>query len=136
MIKLKHLLNEIVEENSIQSIVDRVYPQIVKDLGGQVKPVEIHDNIWKQVDAVAIDDLKREQGNPDAQYNPHKGIIYLYSEKTYTKEDIIRSLLHEHTHTLQNQEEFKKLYDQGFNYGNHPFEEEAKRAEENWKKYM
>jgi len=136
MIKLKHLLNEIVEENSIQSIIDRVYPQIVKDLGGQMKPIEVHENIWKQVDAVAVDDLKREQGNPDARYNPHKDIIYLYSEKTNTEEDIIRSLLHEHTHTLQDQEEFKKLYDQGFNYGNHPFEKEADRAEENWEKYV
>jgi len=136
MIKLKHLLNEIVEENSIQSIVDRVYPQIVKDLGGQVKPVEVHDNIWKRLDAVAIEDLKREQGNPDAQYDPYDDIIYLYSEKTYTEEDIIKSLLHEHIHTLQDQEEFKKLYNRGFNYGNHPFEKEAIRAERNWKKYM
>ena len=135
MIKIKHLLNEIIENNSIQSVVDRVYPQIVKDLGGQMKPVEVHENIWKQVDAVGIEDLKREQGNPDARYNPHNGVIYLYSEKTNTEEDIIRSLLHEHTHTLQDQKEFKKLYDQGFNYGNHPFEEEAKRAEENWEKY-
>jgi len=136
MIKLKHILNEVLENNSIQVIVDRVYPQIVKDLGGQMKPVEVHENIWKQVDAVGIKDLKREQGNPDARYDPHKDIIYLYSEKTNTEEDIIRSLLHEHTHTLQDQEEFKKLYDQGFNYGNHPFEKEAIRAERNWQKYL
>lgn len=135
MIKLKHILKEVIEENSIQNIVDRVYPQIVKDLGGQMKPVEVHDNIWKSLDAVGIEDLKREQGNPDARYDPYDDIISLFSEKTNTEEDIIRSLLHEHTHTLQDQKEFKKLYDQGFNYGNHPFEEEAKRAEENWEKY-
>jgi len=135
MIKIKHLLNEIIENNSIQMIVDRVYPQIVKDLGGQMKPVEVHDNIWKSLDAVGIEDLKREQGNPDARYDPYDDIISLFSEKTNTEEDIIRSLLHEHTHTLQDQKEFKRLYDQGFNYGNHPFEEEAKRAEENWEKY-
>ena len=75
MIKLKHLLNEIVENNSIQSIIDRVYPQIVKDLGGQMKPVEVHDNIWKSLDAVGIEDLKREQGNPDARYDPYDDII-------------------------------------------------------------
>jgi len=136
MIKIKHLLNEIIENNSIQMIVDRVYPQIVKDLGGQMKPVEVHDNIWKSLDAVGIEDLKREQGNPDARYDPYDDIISLFSEKTYTEEDIIRSLLHEHTHTLQDQKEFKKLYDQGFNYGNHPFEEEAKIAERNWRKYL
>ena len=136
MIKLKHILNEVLEDDTTQSVVDRVYPQIVNDLGGQIKPVEVHDNIWKQVDAVGIEDLKREQGNPDARYNPHNDVIYLYSEKINTEEDIIKSLLHEHTHTLQDQVEFKKLYDQGFNYGNHPFELEAIRAEENWKNYI
>ena len=136
MIKLKHILNEVLEDDTTQSVVDRVYPQIVNDLGGQIKSVEVHDNIWKQVDAVGIEDLKREQGNPDARYNPHNDVIYLYSEKINTEEDIIKSLLHEHTHTLQDQVEFKKLYDQGFNYGNHPFELEAIRAEENWKNYI
>ena len=84
MIKLKDILNEIVEENSIQSIIDRVYPQIVKDLGGQIKSVEIHDNIWKSLDAVGIEDLKREQGNPDARYDPYDDVIYLFSEKRQT----------------------------------------------------
>ena len=50
-------------------------------------------------------------------------------------EQIISSLLHEHTHTLQDQKEFKKLYDKGYNYGNHPFELEALEAEKNWKNY-
>ena len=110
--------------------------KLVKDLGGQIKPVEIHDNIWKSLDAVGIEDLKREQGNPDARYDPYDDVIYLFSEKTNTEEDIIKSLLHEHTHTLQDQVEFKKLYDQGFNYSNHPFEKEGIRAERNWQKYL
>jgi len=52
MIKLKHILNEVLENNSIQVIVDRVYPQIVKDLGGKARPVEIHSNIWEKEGAV------------------------------------------------------------------------------------
>ena len=92
MIKLKHLLNEVLENNSIQNVVDKVYPQIVNDLGGQIKPVEIHTNIWDRLGAVGVEDLKREQGNPDAQYDPYDNIIYLYSEKTNTEEDIIKSL--------------------------------------------
>ena len=60
MIKLKHILNEVLENNSIRIIVDKVYPQIVKDLGGQMKPIEIYSNMWKRLDAVGIEDLKRE----------------------------------------------------------------------------
>ena len=44
-------------------------------------------------------------------------------------------LLHEHTHTLQNQEKFKQFYDEGATYQNHPYEKEAQRAEKNWTKY-
>ena len=112
-----------------------MYPLIVQDLGGQIKPVEVHPNMWDRLGAVAVDDLKREQGNPDAQYDPYDNIIYLYSEKMLTEEDVIRSLLHEHTHTLQDQAEFKKLYDEGATYQDHPYEKEAQRAEENWVKY-
>ena len=134
MIKLKDILNEVTQAE-IKKIADRVYPQIVKDLGGQAKPVEVHANLWDRLGAVAVDDLKREQGNPDAQYDPHDDIIYLYSEETNTEEEIIRSLLHEHTHTLQDQVKFKQYYDEGATYQNHPFELEAQKAEEDWKKY-
>ena len=99
MIKLKHLLNEVLENNSIQNVVDKVYPQIVNDLGGKIKPVEIHTNIWDRLGAVGVEDLKREQGNPDAQYDPYDNIIYLYSEKTNTEEEILgRAIngIHEH----------------------------------------
>ena len=136
MIKFKDLLTEALSKSEIKNIASEVYPKIVNDLGGQAKPVEVHPSIWDRLGAVAADDLKREQGNPDAEYDPHDDIIYLYSEVSNTEEAIIRSLLHEHTHTLQDQNEFKRLYDLGFNYSNHPFEKAALAAETNWKKYL
>ena len=136
MIKFKDLLTEALSNSEIKNIASEVYPKIVNDLGGQAKPVEVHSSIWDRLGAVAADDLKREQGNPDAQYDPHDDIIYLYSEVTNTEEAIIRSLLHEHTHTLQDQVKFKQYYDEGATYQNHPFELEAQKAEENWKKYL
>ena len=136
MIKLTDILLESLSKGDIIEVVKKVYPQIVKDLGGQAKKVEVHSSIWDRIGAVGVEDLKREQGNPDAQYDPHDDIIYLYYEETNTEEAIIRSLLHEHTHTLQNQKEFKRLYDLGFDYSNHPFEKAALSAENNWKKYL
>ena len=138
---MKHLklfeehINEALNQSQIERLIKRVYPQIVKDLGGDVKPVEVYDNIWDRLGAVAVDDLKEEQGNPNAQYDPDADIIYIYSEVTNTPEQIIRSLLHEHTHTIQDQKEFKKLYDAGYEYSNHPFELEALEAEKDWKRY-
>ena len=128
-------INEAFSDAQIEKLIKKVYPKIVKDLGGEAKPVEVYDNMWDRLGAVAVEDLKREQGNPNAQYNPADDIIYIYSEMTNTPEQIIRSLLHEHTHTIQDQKEFKKLYDKGYEYSNHPFELEALEAEKNWKKY-
>ena len=128
-------INEAFSDAQIEKLIKKVYPKIVKDLGGEAKPVEVYDNMWDRLGAVAVEDLKREQGNPNAQYNPDDDIIYIYSEMTNTPEQIIRSLLHEHTHTIQDQKEFKKLYDKGYEYSNHPFELEALEAEKNWKKY-
>ena len=138
---MKHLklfeehINESLNQRQIEKLIQKVYPKIVKELGGEAKPVEVYDNIWDRLGAVAVDDLKREQGNPNAQYNPDDDIIYIYSEVTNNVEQVIRSLLHEHTHTIQDQKEFKKLYDKGYEYSNHPFELEALEAEKNWKKY-
>ena len=128
-------INEAFSDAQIEKLIKKVYPKIVKDLGGEAKPFEVYDNMWDRLGAVAVEDLKREQGTPNAQYNPDDDIIYIYSEMTNTPEQIIRSLLHEHTHTIQDQKEFKKLYDKGYEYSNHPFELEALEAEKNWKKY-
>ena len=128
-------INEALSIGQIEKIVKRVYPKIVKDLGGSAKRVEVHSNMWDRIGAVGVEDLKREQGNPNAQYDPDDNVIYIYSEVTNNLEQIVRSLLHEHTHTIQDQKEFKKLYDKGYNYGNHPFELEALEAEKNWKNY-
>ena len=128
-------INEALSTTQIEKVAKRVYPKIVKDLGGNRKRIEVHPNIWDRIGAVGVEDLKREQGNPQAQYDPGDDIIYIYSETTNNLEQIIRSLLHEHTHTLQDQKEFKKFYDKGATYQNHPFELEALEAEKNWKKY-
>lgn len=132
----EEFINEGLSHRKIESMIKKVYQQIVKDLGGKAKKVEVYENIWDRIGAVAVEDLIEEQGNPNAQYDPDADIIYIYSDVTNTPEQIIRSLLHEHTHTIQDQREFKKLYDAGYEYSNHPFELEALEAEKNWKNYL
>lgn len=132
----EEFINEGLSPRKIESMIKKVYPQVVKDLGGKAKKVEVYENIWDRLGAVGIEDLIEEQGNPNAQYDPDADIIYIYSDVTNTAEQIIRSLLHEHTHTIQDQREFKKLYDAGYEYSNHPFELEALEAEKNWKNYL
>ena len=135
MIKLKDLLTEALTKEDINRVVSEVYPKIVKNLGGQLKKVEIHSDIYTRLGAVGVEDLMAEN-NPSAEFDPQENKIFIYSSAMKSVEEIIRSLLHEHTHTLQDQKEFKRLYDLGFNYSNHPFEKAALAAETNWKKYL
>ena len=51
-------------------------------------------------------------------------------------EELIKSLLHEHKHSLQNRKKFKQMYDDGKIYQNHPYEKAAIAVEKNWKKYL
>ena len=138
---MKHLslyeqfISEGYSKSKVEKTVKRVYPQIVKDLGGTAKKVEVHHDIYTRLEAVGVEDLMA-QNNPSAEYDHHVDKIFIYWSAMDSEEEIIRSLLHEHTHTLQDQKKFKKLYDEGYNYSNHPYELEALAAEKSWKKYV
>ena len=135
MIKLKDILLEGMSSRDIMDIVNKVYPKIVKDLGGSACKVEVHNNIYKRLGAVGIEDLMKDN-NPYAQYDWEKRKIYLYSSATNTEEQVIRSLLHEHTHSRQNKKIFDKGYEEGKTYQNHPYERAAVASERKWKKYL
>lgn len=127
----EEFINEAHTQSSVERIIKRSYPKIVKHLGGKKKQVEVHHDIYSRLGAVGIEDLMK-QNNPSAEYSPVDDIIYIYWSAMHSDEEIIRSLLHEHTHTLQDQQMFKKMYDDGFKYNDHPFELAALASEEEW----
>ncbi len=135
MIKLKDILLEGMNKKAIMDIVKKVYPQIVKALGGKKLKVEVHNNIWNRVGAVGAKELM-EDDNPAAEYDWDKKKIYVYYAGAENIEEIIRSLLHEHTHSLQNKKKFDDGYAKGYNYKTHPYEKAATRAESKWKNYL
>ncbi len=135
MIKLKDILTEGVSSKKIMDIVKKVYPQIVKDLGGRLLKVEVHNNIYKRIDAVGIEDLMKDN-NPYAEFDWDLKRIYLYSSRIRNVEQIIRSLLHEHTHSKQNKKKFDDGYAKGYDYKTHPYEKAAVKAERSWKRYL
>jgi len=135
MIKLKDLLLEGISKKEIQDIVKKVYPHIAKALGGSPVKVEVHNNIYKRIGAIGVEDLMK-QNNPSAEYDWDNRIIYLYASKMKNAEEVIKSLLHEHTHTKQSRAKFKKMYDDGKTYKNHPYENAARNSEKNWKNYL
>ena len=136
MIKLKQILLEGMSTKEIMAVVNKVYPHIVKALGGKAVKVEVHNNIYRRLGAVGEDDLLKND-NPYAEYDWDMKKIYLYKSAINNVEQIIRSLLHEHTHTKQNRKKFKDGYDSGkYTYATHPYEKAANNSEKKWKNYV
>ena len=131
MIKLKQILLEGFDK---QAVVDRVYPQIVKNLGrarrGTPK-VEFHANIYVRI--TGIEGMEGE-ANPHAEYDWENNKIYLYTPRMTNEKEIIKGLLHEYTHATQDPKKHEEYRKKG--YAKDPYEKAAMRAERNWKKYL
>ena len=120
-----------MNKEQISKIVDKVYPLIVNKLGGKQANVKLYHNIYDRLGAINNEDTK----NPSAEYDYSTKTIYLYYSAIDSTEEIIKSLLHEHTHSMQDQKLFELLYDCGHIYATHPYEKQAKKAELKWKEY-
>ena len=123
-----------MNKSAIQDIVDRVYPQIVNNLGPARKGtpnVEIHNNV-----------LAFHSGIPDhpggenehAEYDWKSNTIYLYKVALTNEMLVIQALLHEYTHATQDEKKVKAARAKG--YANNPYEKAAHKAEKNWRKYV
>ena len=116
----------------ILKTVNKVYPLISKDNNSNAK-IEYHYNIYER--------LSGEKGmtgevQAHAEYDWSTKKIYLYTSKMNSVEDIIRSLIHECVHSRQLKCTFDSFYDNGHTYDTHPYEIEARNAEEEWKIYL
>ena len=120
-----------MNKKEINKIVNQYYPLISKDYNCNAK-VELHKNIYER--------LSGEKGmtgevHASGEYDWSKNKIYLYTSKMYNEEDILRSLIHECVHSTQSKLLFDIYYEIGETYDTHPFEIQARNAEENWRKY-
>ena len=127
-----------MKQAEITKIVNKVYPLIIQDIligkeGGAAYPeIEFHYNIYER--------LSGEKGmtgevQANAEYDWNKCTIYVYTSQMFTEEDIIRSLIHESVHANQAKMLFDRYYEDGYTYDTHPYEIEAREAEENWRAY-
>ena len=127
-----------MKQKEITKIVNKVYPLIIQDIligkeGGAAYPeIEFHYNIYER--------LSGEKGMTGevcahAEYDWSENKIYLYTSRMFKEEDIIRSLIHECVHSTQSKMTFDTYYELGETYETHPYEIDARKAEENWKIY-
>ena len=120
-----------MKQEEITKIVNKVYPLISKDNNSHAK-VEYYYNIYERLSGI-----KNMTGEvyAHAEYDWEMCKIYLYTSRMLSEEDVIRSLIHECVHSTQPKALFDKYYEDGETYDTHPYEIEARDAEENWKTY-
>ena len=121
-----------MEQKEIVRIVNKVYPLISKDNNCDAK-IEYHYNIYER--------LSGEKGMTGevcahAEYDWSTNKIYLYTSRMNSVEDIVRSLIHECVHSRQLKCTFDSFYENGHTYDTHPYEIEARNAEEEWEIYI
>ena len=122
-----------MNKKEINKIIQECYPKISGYYSVGYPEVEVHDNIYER--------LSGEKGMTGevcahAEYDWSNNKIYLYTSRLHTVEDIIRALIHECVHSTQSKVIFDQYYKEGFTYDTHPYEIEAKNAEEEWKIYL
>ena len=118
--------------------MDKVYSHIVTKLGPsqyreEVPTVEIWNDIYARYSG--IPEMRGEASeSTKAEWKAEDNTIYIYYPNMVDTEDIIRSLLHEYSHSLQDQS--KKGENRKLGYDDNPSEIEAHQAEESWKDYL
>ena len=134
----KYLLTEGMSMDEVQSIVDRVFDQIVDDRGlpPQGKPkVSLHTDIYARYsDTPGMEG--EVSGEAKAEWVDEENAIYVYFPNMTSEEDIIRSLLHEFEHAHQDPEEYEEYRAEGYDGETNPHEVDARRAESKWKDYL
>jgi hypothetical protein len=125
-----------MKKKEIQDIIDKVYPLIAKDYKSDAK-VEVYTDIMARLSELYDTELfPAEDFESFAEYVWDTNKIYIYTSMMESKEDVIRSLIHECVHSNQDYEVYELYYTKtGVDYDNHPHEIEAEYEEKNWIKY-
>jgi hypothetical protein len=125
-----------MDKNEILKIANKVYPNIRAYYGlgkKEYPPIEVHKNIFARLSG----EQDMEGDDPaDAEFDRKENKLFIYSDFNDSVEDVIRGVIHEYIHYLQSGSWMKRYYSMGYTYGNHPYEVDAKKAEEDWKLFI
>ena len=135
----KYVLSEDKELiDDVQFVVDKVYPHIVSNLGpseyvNEPPTVELWEDIYARVSGIPGMEGEESESSK-AQYEDHVNKIFIYYPNMVNTEDVIRALLHEYTHSLQDPDKKEENRKDGYEMDQN--EVEASIAELNWKDYL
>ena len=122
--------------DEIQNIIDYSYPKIQKYYGKgslEIPKIELHKDIYARLSGDE-EQSGEHSSTTKAEYDDDTNVIYIYYPNMKSKEDVIRSIIHEYTHYRQDHKLFKQ-YRQMYSYDENPIEIEAHKNEEDWEMF-
>ena len=124
-------------QDEIQQIISYAYPKIQKYYGKGKLPIPKIDTSHRNTYAMHSGEPEAEGEHAEtsiAEY--YEGTIYLYLPNITDEEGLLRALVHEYTHYLQNITPLKtRVANQEYTYDTNPYEIEAHKNEENWETF-
>ena len=120
-----------------QIIINQVYSKIKEYYGKgslDYPKIELHKDIYARLSGDE-EQSGEHSSTSKAQYDDETNVIYIYYPNIKTKEDVIRSIIHEYTHYRQNHKLFKQ-YRAMYSYDENPIEIEAHKNEEDWQLFI
>ena len=126
-------------KQKVKDIINEVLPKIEKHYGfskfQKCTPwIEIHHNIYEKYSGE--EGAQGEEDSCHAEYCSMMNEITIYWPQMKSRKMIIETLIHEYQHYLQSPSWFKRYYNMGYNYNDHPYEVAAIKAESDYKLFI
>jgi len=118
----------------IFEIVDKVGIRIIDYYGVSKYQKELPELVI--TDEYSEDEYSNKDKDIVAEYIREENTILIYRKVVSSEEELIRTIIHEFQHYLQSPIWMTRYYTMGFDYSNHPYEIQAFREEENWKRFL
>lgn len=114
-------------KEKVQEIINDVFPKIERHYGNS-KFQECSPYIELEKSSL--------KNSCHAEYCSLMNEISIYYSKMKSKKMVIQTLIHEYIHYMQSPIWFKRYYNMGYNYDDHPYELEAIRHEQDYKLFL
>ena len=113
-------------KKTVEKIVKEIFPKIEKHYGfskfQECTPyVELHKNIYEKYSGEEGDN-QGEEDKCHGEYCSMMNEISIYYPQMKSRKMVIQTLIHEYIHYLQSPTWFKRYYNMGYHYNDHPYE--------------
>jgi hypothetical protein len=117
-------------KEKVTRLSNDIFKQISRDYG--------HSKYHQTLPYLSIEDSPySDADDPDCfgEYDRDENELVVYWKNIHSREDLIRTIIHEYQHYLQSPIWYSRYWTMGYGYVDHPYEVSARKVEEMWETY-